>query len=94
MTFDEKKAFAQGMSWILAQRDIEKIMLNVHELYGLAMCNGCKQEIDVLKGLCERQSQVENLRERVRYDYGIGMERIIKASVLPINYEDQYGYKV
>ena len=80
MTFSEKKIFAQGLSWVLAQPNFEKVMLNLEEMRDLSIYQGHPQEAEVLIGLCERRDEVEELRGRVRKGYGIGFERIEKAS--------------
>ena len=80
MTFNEKRAFAQGLSWVLAQPNFEKVMLNLEELRDLSVNQGHPQEAEVLIGLCERRGEVDELCGRVRKGYGIGFERIEKAS--------------
>ncbi len=80
MTFNEKKELAQGISRILGQPNFDKIMLNLEELRDLSICQGHREEADVLAGLCERPDWVEKLRYRIRKGYGIGFIRIENAS--------------
>ncbi len=80
MTFNEKKEFAQGITWILAQPILDKIMLNLEEMRDLSVCQGHRQETDILSGLCERPDWVDELRYRIRKGYGIGFIRIERAS--------------
>ncbi len=80
VTTEEKIKFAKEMSWILAQKDIEKIMLNLNELLEFAICQGSEEEAHILKGLCDRPVRVEGLRNNVKYDHGITGESIIQAA--------------
>jgi len=88
LSFDEKKNFAQGLSWVLAQPNLDKVMLNLKELRDICINSGKCEEAEVMIGLCERKDQVEELSYRVRRGYGMGYGRISKASKgLPYNGE-------
>ena len=78
MTNLEKRSFAQGMSRVLAQPDIEKIMLNLEEMYDLCVYSGTQEELEIIGGLSGKKTQVEELCKRVRKGQGITYERLLE----------------
>ncbi len=80
MTNLEQRAFTQGLSYVLAQPDMDKIMMNLKEMYDLCACSGSMEETEIIRGLYLRRPQTEELHERVRKGKGLTFERLVEVS--------------
>ncbi|SCX79467.1 hypothetical protein SAMN02910292_00050 [Lachnospiraceae bacterium XBB2008] len=84
MTNLEQCSFTRGISYVLAQPDMDRIMMNLKEMYDLCACSGTMEEAEIIGGLYLRRRQVEELNDRVRKGKGLSFDRIVEAS----NYEE------
>lgn len=80
MTDLEKRSFTQGLAWILAQPDIDRIMLNLQELHDICICSGSDDELEVIAGLCVRRDQVEELCTQIHKGPGLTYENLYKVA--------------
>ena len=79
------RKLTQGLSWIMAQPDIEKVMLNLEELYDISACSGNTEETRIISGLIDRRENVAILNERLRKGRGITYERLVQAAECEIS---------
>ena len=86
MTFRERQALAKGIADIILLDDPKKIKLILEELIDMSICSGTDYEIELFKGLYDQPEAVAWLREQIKNDYGISMEKI-EAAVSGTNRE-------
>lgn len=78
MRYIEERAYLEGLAQVIKEKNIDKVKLNVGELLEMSMCEGTKDEMEIMQGLLANLKDVELLGKRLRKGSDLSKDSLMK----------------